>query len=242
MQLYPMPLEICCYNATSAIVAADAGANRIELCAGASGGITPSIGTIETVCNSINIPVHVLIRPREGNFNYSKKEFEVILKDIETCEKIKVAGVVFGILDSSKKVDVNRCKELISVANGMRCIFHKAIDIVPDIESAFETIIDCGFKTVLTSGGKQNVFHGLQKLLRLKQTFGSAIQIMPGGGIRSENISAINNVLHTEWYHSSAIINTNTNEKVEMYDNNDILMCNTQEINAMQLYLNKANS
>lgn len=87
MQLYPMPLEICCYNATSAIVAADAGANRIELCAGASGGITPSIGTIETVCNSINIPVHVLIRPREGNFNYSKKEFEVILKDIETCEK-----------------------------------------------------------------------------------------------------------------------------------------------------------
>lgn len=120
--------------------------------------------------------------------------------------------------------------------------FHKAIDIVPDIESAFETIIDCGFKTVLTSGGKQNVFHGLQQLLKLKQTFGTAIQIMPGGGIRSENISAINNVLHSKWYHSSAIINTNTNEKVEMYDNNDILMCNTQEINAMQLYLNKANS
>lgn len=237
-----MPLEICCYNGTSAIVAADAGANRIELCAGASGGITPSAGTIETVCNSISIPVHVLIRPREGDFNYSKKEFEVMLKDIETCEKFKVAGVVFGILDTSKKLDVIRCKELIAAANGMQCVFHKAIDIVPNIETAFEKIIECGFMTVLTSGGKQNVLQGLQQLLRLKQTFGNTIEIMPGGGIRSENISAIHNVLHSEWYHSAAILNTLIHEQAEMYGNNDILMCDTQEIDAMQSHLNKANS
>lgn len=242
MQLYPMPLEICCYNAGSAIAAAEAGADRIELCAGAFGGITPSAGTMDAVCRTVSIPVHVLIRPREGDFNYTSTEFETMLKDIEVCGQYNVAGLVFGILDPTGQVDVARCKALVAAAGKRSCVFHKAIDTTPDIEYALEQIIDCGFTAVLTSGGQRSVLEGLGHLTALLRNFGTTIQIMPGGGIRSANIAAIAAALQTEWYHSGAIIEKCPNQQMAMYDNAEIQRCDTGEIRAMQMQLQKNKS
>lgn len=240
MQLYHMPLEICCYNAESALIAAQAGADRIELCAGKSGGVTPSQGTIKYVCENITKPVHILIRPREGNFFYSDTEFQIMRSDIENCKKLGVAGVVFGILNSNKEIDIERCKALINQATPMQCVFHKAIDETYEIEKAFQDIIDCGFHWVLTSGGKKDALAGLQVLENLMYKFNTRIQIMPGGGIRSYNLSELQKPLRLSWYHSSALSTQKQSENGSIFSNNEIYYCEATEIKMMQNILHKS--
>ena len=81
-----MFVEVCANSAESAINAEKAGADRVELCSElAVGGITPSYGLLNAIKERITIPVHVLIRPRSGDFTYSDVEFEVMLRDIELC-------------------------------------------------------------------------------------------------------------------------------------------------------------
>ncbi len=199
-------LEIACFNLESCAIAQDAGADRIEFCADYSiGGVTPSHDDIIEARKLLNIPLHVIIRPRGGDFNYSQNEIELMKKDIEFCKKNNIDGVVLGVLNSEKSIDIKTNKELVELAKPMSVTFHRAIDECVDLEKAFEEIIELGFNKVLTSGGKQNAVEGIDKLKNCQEKFGEKITIIPGGGIRSNNIESI--LLKTKCYqfHSAAI-------------------------------------
>jgi copper homeostasis protein len=208
---YKNILEIACFDAESCIVAEQAGADRIEFCFDyAAGGITPSHEAILNVRKNLKIPLHVIIRARGGNFIYSVEEIERMKRDIIFCKLNKIDGVVFGVLNADKTVNIELNKELIALAKPMHATFHRAIDECTDIEEAMIEIIELGFDKVLTSGGKQNAEEGFVKLQQLQKKFRAKIKIMPGGGIRSFNIEKLLALDCTE-FHSAAIINNEIN-------------------------------
>lgn len=183
-----MIVEICTNSFASAQASQDAGANRIELCTELSmGGLTPSFGLIEKVISDLNIPTHVLIRPRGGNFTYSEEDFDVMLRDIAFCKKLGCAGIVSGFLTSENKIDLAKTKELIEASENMEFTFHRAFDWVENPIAELQNLIDLKVNRLLSSGQKPTAIKGLSLLKELQDISKEQIEIMPGGGIDLEN-------------------------------------------------------
>ncbi len=197
--------EACVANIESALAAEAAGANRIELCnVLGAGGITPSYGIIETVQELISIPVHVLIRPREGDFLYTNEEFESMIRDIEVCKNLGVAGIVTGILKENGNVDLERCRKLVACANPMSITFHRAFDLTADAFTSMEDIIQFGCNRILTSGQRATAFHGASFISGLIKQANGRIIVMPGGGINERNIASLRKITGASEFHLSA--------------------------------------
>lgn len=199
-------LEIACFNLESALIAQQGGADRIELCDDFScGGITPNYGTFETARKLISIDLFVMIRPRGGNFVYSDDEFEQMKKDILHFKKMNANGFVFGILNEDGSVNIDQNRELVELAQPIPCSFHRAFDISKDLEKNLEDVVECGFKTILTSGQTKSAIEGIDQLIKLVNLSNGRIIIMPGGGVRSSNIELLKSKVETIYFHSSAI-------------------------------------
>ena len=199
-------IEIACFNLESALIAQKVGADRVELCADMSvGGTTPTIEIIQQAREHLTIDLYVMIRPRGGNFVYSEAEFEQMKSEIETIKKLDVNGFVFGILKDDNTINIEQNKVLVELVKPFSCTFHRAFDEVLNVEKALENVISCGFSTILTSGTFPNVMEGKEVLKQLVNQANNRIEIMPGGGLRSTNISEINEMVDANWYHSSAI-------------------------------------
>jgi copper homeostasis protein len=185
-------LEICAESLESAINAAKGGADRIELCAALNdGGTTPSAGIIEAALNILNIPVHVLIRPRGGDFCYEPSEINVMLRDIEICKDLGIHGIVTGALLPNGKIDNKACRLLIDKAKPLDCTFHRAFDITSGPLQAMEDVISLGFDRILTSGQKPVAEEGIGLIIQLIKAAGKRLTIMPGAGINETNIESI---------------------------------------------------
>lgn len=198
-------LEIAVFNIQSAIMAAQAGANRLELCENPfDGGTTPSYGTLKTVREKITIPVFPIIRPRGGDFLYSEEEFEVMKKDILLCKSLGFEGIVTGLLNSDATIDVKRTDALVKTAYPMEVTFHRAFDRAADPLQALETVIDCGCQRILTSGQVPNSFDGKELIKQLILQADERIIIMPGSGVRSNNIAELATYTGAIELHSSA--------------------------------------
>jgi len=198
--------EIACFNLESAILAQKAGVDRVELCATISvGGTTPIIEMIQQAREHLTIDLYIMIRPRGGNFVYSEAEFQQMKSEIETIKKLGVNGFVFGILNEDDTINIEQNKTLVAEAYPFPCTFHRAFDAVSNYEQALEDVISCGFSTILTSGTFPNVMEGKEVLKKLVIHAKNRIEIMPGGGLRSTNISELNKIVGANWYHSSAI-------------------------------------
>lgn len=124
---------------------------------------------------------------------------------IEEMKKLGVNGFVFGILNEDNTVNIAQNSELLALAKPYPCTFHRAFDEVLDYKQALEDVISCGFSTILTSGTFQNVIEGKEILKELVNQANNRIEIMPGGGLRSTNISELDKMVNANWYHSSAI-------------------------------------
>ena len=199
-------IEIACFNFESALIAQKAGADRLELCADISvGGTTPTIEMIQQARKNLSIDLYVMIRPRGGNFVYSEAEFEQMKSEIVTIKKLGVNGFVFGILKEDNTINIEQNKALVDLAKPFPCTFHRAFDKVSNYEKALEDVISCGFSTILTSGTFPNVMEGKEVLKQLVIQAKNRIEIIPGGGLRSTNISELNEMVKANWYHSSAI-------------------------------------
>ncbi len=198
-------VEVCANGIQSAMNAELAGADRIELCENLEvDGLTPAYATIEHACSGLQIPVHVLIRPRSSDFVYSEKEFEQMRNDIAICKGYGVAGVVFGILKKDGSVDEERCAALIQEARPFFCTFHRAFDVVKNPFDALEQLIKLGFDRVLTSGQKPTCLEGSEMISELVKKSRGRISIMAGGGITEENIAQVVKGTHTDEFHFSA--------------------------------------
>jgi copper homeostasis protein len=200
-------LEIACFNIASAIIAQQAGANRIEFCADMNaGGVTPKLEEFILLKTKIHIPIFVMIRPKGGNFIYSKEEFEQMKKDILHFKNADANGFVFGILTENKEVNTIQNKALVELANPLPCSFHRAFDEINDQMEALDSIIECGFRTILTSGNAKNAMEGLSSLKALALKANNKICIMPGGGVRANHIEILKENIRTNWFHSSAVL------------------------------------
>jgi copper homeostasis protein len=199
-------LEIACFNLESALIAQENGADRVELCAGIEvGGTTPDSELVKQARENLTVDLYVMIRPRGGNFVYSEAEFNQMQSDISELKELKVNGFVFGILKDDKTINGEQNQILVDLAKPFPCSFHRAFDEVENPSKALEQLIDCGFKTILTSGQAQNVTEGIDCLTELVSKANNRITIMPGGGLRSTNIETIQQNTKAVFYHSSAI-------------------------------------
>jgi len=200
-----MLIEIAVFNIEAAIAAYQAGAQRIELCtASAEGGLTPSAATMRLTRKYVKIPIHVMIRPREGDFCYSEREFETMLLDIAAAKMAGMEGIVAGVLNPDGTVDEKRTAILVDAAAPMNVTFHRAFDMTIDLPAAMESIIYAGCSRILTSGGQQTVSLGLEMISHLVKTAGDRITIMPGSGVNSENIKHIADITGAKEIHLSA--------------------------------------
>lgn len=185
-------LEICSDSVESALIAEEAGADRIELCSSLiEGGVTPSHATILTAREELRIPLHVLIRPRNGDFLYSELEYEIMKKEIMFCRQSGIDGIVFGILRTDGTIDSDRTLRLIDLSWPMSVTFHRAFDLCRDPESGIEDIIRCGAHRLLTSGQRNTAMEGSDLITRLIGISSGRISIMPGSGIKDINIRTI---------------------------------------------------
>jgi copper homeostasis protein len=202
-------LEIACFNLESAIIAQDNGADRVELCSNMKeGGTTPNFELTKIVRDRVNIDLNVMIRPRGGDFVYSDFEFEQMKSEILALKKLQVDGFVFGILNEDGSLNELQNAELVDLAKPLPCTFHRAFDGVKNKFQALESLIEFGFKAVLTSGEETNAVDGVDVLARLVEKANNRIVIMPGGGLRSTNIGLLKEKTNAVFYHSSAIIDT----------------------------------
>ncbi|UOB19021.1 copper homeostasis protein CutC [Abyssalbus ytuae] len=202
-----MIIEICCNGFESAKNAEEAGANRIELCAELGvGGVTPSFGLLDMVLEKLNIPVYVLIRPRSGDFVYGEAELEIMMKDIEKCKAMGVAGIVSGILKDNYEIDIDKTKMLIDAGKGMDFTFNRAFDLIPDALYGLEQLMQTGCKRILTSGQHKKAVNGMGLLKELKKKGKDIISIMPGSGVNEGNIEIFKKNGFNELHFSASVI------------------------------------
>lgn len=204
-------LEIACFEMTSAETALRSMADRIEFCADLElGGTTPDFYEFLHLKRTFSKPVYVMIRPKGGPFYYSETEFIEMKNSIISFGEAGADGFVFGILTPQNEVDVQRNAELITLAAGIPCTFHRAVDRTADLDKSVETLIGLGFKTVLTSGGKKSAMEGKENLKQLIGIYSNQIEILIGGGVRSENVAEIKEFTGATSFHSSAILKYDT--------------------------------
>lgn len=204
-------LEIACFEMTSAETALRSMADRIEFCADLElGGTTPDFYEFLHLKRTFSKPVYVMIRPKGGPFYYSETDFIEMKNSIISFGEAGADGFVFGILTPQNEVDVQRNAELITLAAGIPCTFHRAVDRTADLDKSVETLIGLGFKTVLTSGGKKSAMEGKENLKQLIGKYSNQIEILIGGGVRSENVAEIKEFTGATSFHSSAILKYDT--------------------------------
>ena len=189
-----MIIEVCAESYEYALKAEKAGADRIELCKDLHlDGLTPDYESAKRTIDSLNIPVFILIRPREGDFIYSDEEFELMKRDIVKFKEMGCKGIVSGVLNDDNSIDIERTRELVELSKPLEFTFHRAFDIVSKPLKEIENLIEIGVNRVLTSGQKDSAIKGLKLLEDLQKKVNNDMLIMPGGGINVLNIDNFKN-------------------------------------------------
>ena len=198
-------LEICVYSIESALEAEAGGADRVELCDNPpQGGTTPSYGAILLAKRALKAQLHVIVRPRGGDFLYTDAEFEVMKNDFDVCKTLGVHGVVIGLLLPDGSVDKTRTRELVVRARPMSVTFHRAFDMTADPKQALEDIVETGCARVLTSGQAPTAMEGRELIATLVEQAVKRIIVMPGVAIRESNIAELMRSTGATEFHTAA--------------------------------------
>lgn len=197
--------EICTNSVESCLAAQEGGANRVELCAAIpEGGTTPSYGEIKMARKLLHIKLHVIIRPRGGDFLYTPLEIETMIEDIKMCKELGVDGVVFGCLNSDGTINTDAMQKLMVASEGLSVTFHRAFDVCKDPKEALEQIIALKCNRILTSGQEKNAELGIPLLKELHQIANGRIILLAGCGVNEQNIRKISSETGITEFHFSA--------------------------------------
>ena len=199
-------VEVCANGVESCLAAQEGGADRVELCAGIpEGGTTPSYGEIQVARRVLtSTRLHVIIRPRGGDFLYSDLEVERMAADIAVCRELGVDGVVFGCLKADGTLDMDKNRYLMQCSHGMSVTLHRAFDRAADPVQALEDAIALGFDRILTSGQQPKAIQGVELLAQLQRQAAGRIILMAGSGVTEENIRDIREATGLTEFHFSA--------------------------------------
>jgi copper homeostasis protein len=191
-ELADILLEIVACTVEDCIAAESGGADRIELCSAiATGGLTPSLGTLIEAKKRVRIPIAAMVRPRVGGFCYSEEDFAVMRRDATLLVEHGADGIVFGILHADESVDTQRCGKMVEIAGDRQTVFHRAFDVAADPGRALDELIDLGVTRVLTSGQKETAYEGRALIERLIHQAAGRIEVLPGGGVRAHNVGKL---------------------------------------------------
>ncbi|HVY76427.1 MAG TPA: copper homeostasis protein CutC [Puia sp.] len=235
-------LEISCYNLDAAVIAADSGADRVELCADPSGGgTTPALSVVKAARKKISIELYPIVRSRSGDFLFSEEEFDMMLHDVELFRSAGCDGVVAGMLLADGRVDKPRTARLVEKAYPMGVTFHRAFDWTRNAFEALEDIIEIGCERILSSGQQPTAILGAPLLKDLIVQAAGRISIMPGSGVRASNISDLRDETGAWEFHSSARVHKRSDmDYVQPFMTEDYgyAIADRQEIEQMLLQLN----
>jgi copper homeostasis protein len=197
-------IEIATTDFTTTKSAVEGGADRIELCTALSeGGITPSYGLVKQCREAFDVALFPIIRPRPGDFLYTTEEFELMRKDILFCKNAGCDGVVIGLLNKDGSIDVQRTEQMVELAYPLDVTFHRAFDRCKDPFKAMEQLVETGCQRILTSGQQPTAPEGVDLIAQLVKQADDRIIIMPGSGVRAENIKMIAGKTGAVEFHSS---------------------------------------
>jgi copper homeostasis protein len=201
-----MLFEICVEGIDGAVAAQEGGGDRVELCASLlEGGITPSFGTIRAALKLCYLPVHVILRPRGGDFLYSDAEFATMLDDARQVAKLNAAGIVIGCLAPDGRIDEERMTALIEAAQPLSVTCHRAFDMTRDPEEALEALIRCGVDRVLTSGQRATAVEAIPLFRKLNAQAAGRIIIMACGALGPETIAQVRRETGLAEFHFAAL-------------------------------------
>jgi copper homeostasis protein len=225
-------IEIASSDFVTTQSAVEGGADRIELCANlAEGGTTPSFGTMKECREAFDVLLYPIIRPRGGDFLYTKHEYEIMLKDVKLCKELGCDGIVIGLLNMDGTIDMVRTGELIEAAYPLGVTFHRAFDRCKDPLEAMEQLIEIGCERILTSGQQPAAPEGVELIAQLNKSADDRIIIMPGSGVRKENVKMLAEKTGCTEFHSSlrgkekskmSFIHPAFSKSEESYRNNSI--------------------
>ncbi|MDR0894281.1 MAG: copper homeostasis protein CutC [Prevotellaceae bacterium] len=221
----PFQFEVCANSAESSFAAQIGGATRVELCAAMpEGGTTPSYGEIAVARELLSdTRLHVIIRPRGGDFLYTRLEQRIMLADIEQACRLKVDGLVLGCLTAQGNIDLPLLTQLMEASQGVPVTFHRAFDVCRSPQEALEQLIALGVQRVLTSGGQPTALQGIPLLKELHRQANGRIAVMAGSGVNEQNIARIAAETGVREFHFSARLSVESdmlyrNEAVSMGD------------------------
>ena len=225
-------IEIATSDFLTTRSAVEGGADRIELCANlAEGGTTPSYAYIKKCREAFDIALFPIIRPRGGDFLYTKDEFEIMKNDIKLCKELGCEGIVIGLLNMDGTIDMTRTSELVELVYPLEVTFHRAFDRCKDPFAALEELIEIGCQRILTSGQKPTVSEGVDLIAELSKKADDRIIILPGSGVRKDNIKMLAEKTGCIEFHSSLrgkakspmqFIHPAFADSAESYSNNEI--------------------
>ncbi len=197
-------IEIATSDYSTTKSAVEGGADRIELCANlAEGGTTPSYGTVQLCREKFKVQLFPIIRPRGGDFLYTEEEFEIMLRDVRIFKQSGCDGVVIGMLNADGTIDMKRNSLLVEAAYPMGVTFHRAFDRCKEPLEALGQLIQLGCERILTSGQQAAAPDGLELIAELNKLAGDRIIIMPGSGVRVDNIKMLAQKTGCTEFHSS---------------------------------------
>ena len=212
-------LECCVDSVESAMEAEKGGANRIELCSAlVIGGLSPSKALFEKVKENVNIKVHVLLRPRFGDFCYTQFEHEIIKQEIRMFKELGADGVVIGTLKSDGSLNMEQMQELVEEANGMSITLHRAFDMCEDPFKTLEDVKQLGIHTILTSGQKNSCIDGKELLGKLVEKADGKVDILIGGGVDVSVIPMLYESTKATSYHMSGKVTLDSEMKYRKED------------------------
>jgi len=232
--------EVCAETLQACTAAREGGADRIELCSALSeDGLTASHGLIRAAVEQTGLPIHVLIRPRAGDFVYTNEEFSLMREDIIHARDLHASGVVIGILNSDSTVDIERTRQLVHLAGEMEVTFHRAFDLTLNLHAALEAVIATGCHRLLTSGGEPDVIAGTACLAQLVDLAADRIQVAAGGGVRVGNAALLVAATRVPHLHGSLRRKIERTQKNVLASARNAYVVDSQDVQAMMNSLNK---
>jgi copper homeostasis protein len=245
-----MILEVCVDSVESAVNAELGGADRLELCGDlVVGGVTPSLALYERIREKVDLPIHVLLRPRFGDFLYNEEEMEVLVRQAKLFSEAGADNLVIGCLTADGRLDLEAMKKIMDTAGDTPCNLHRAFDMCRDLDETLEDAKTLGVKSILTSGGCASAKEGAKVLDSLKKNAGN-IDIMAGAGMNAQNIKFMLNTTSITSFHMSGkkVLESKMkyrNPKVSMglssLSEYEIIQTDVQEILAAKLIMNMIN-
>ena len=242
-----MVLEVCVDSVESAVNAELGGADRIELCGDLIvGGITPSLALFERIREKINLPIHVLLRPRFGDFLYSEEEMEVLIRQAKMFAEAGADNLVIGCLTPDGRLDLDAMNRMIDAAKGTPFNLHRAFDMCRNLDEALEDAKKLGIVSILTSGGYASALEGSKILDELKKKSGG-IDIMAGAGMNAKNIEYMLNTTSLTAFHMSGkkilqskmeYRNPRVNMGLQTLSEYEIIQTDAEEIRAAKQVMN----